>query len=133
MITLVVGVGTAGAQSMLLDPRTATYGTPWKTVIGEISKNGKVLITFNALPKNAEVEILGPIYVYSRWFGTTNDSTKLLADKARSMGGNAVVETRVWLAPAFPSTVAPHGYGLAVRINDVELLNSLIDRASTWE
>lgn len=126
----------ASAQSVLLDHRTATYGNPWRgstTGPGAHMLNNKTLVTFNSLPAQGNFEVLGRIEVYSRWFGSTRKAMTMLAEKARSLGANAVVETAVWQAPAFPATVAPHGTGIAVRIKDLQLLEKLADSSSTWE
>lgn len=126
----------ASAQSILIDSRSATYGDPWpagrKGPTATIL-NTRTLVTFNSLPAEGDYEVIGRIEVYSRWFGTPRKAMALLGEKARSMGANAVVETGVWLAPAFPATVAPHGTGIAVRINDHQLLERLADSSSTWE
>jgi len=126
----------ANAQSVLLNHQTATYGNPWPSgTTGPSARtlNSKTLVTFNSLPAQGDFEVLGRIEVYSRWFGSTRKAMTLLGEKARSMGANAVVETGVWQAPAFPATVAPHGTGIAVRINDYQLLEKLADSSSTWE
>lgn len=128
---------TASAQSILLDHKSATYGNPWQGTApsGPTAHmlNNKTLVTFNRLPAQGDFEILGRIDVHSRWFGSTGKAMTLLAEKARSLGANAVVEASVWLAPAFPATAAPHGTGIAVRINDHQLLEKLADSSSTWE
>jgi hypothetical protein len=137
MISLVVSGLPASAQSILLDPITATYGNPWVTprtpVISSGSIEIKVLVTTSALPAEGEFKVLGPLNVQSRWPGFTSKATKLLAEKARNMGANVVVEARTWQAPAFPAGIAPHGSGIAVRIVDEDLLHSLVDSGSTWE
>lgn len=101
------------------------------TIIGEHA--GKILVSFNQLPASGDFEIIGPISVYKRWFGGTGAAMQLLGQKARELGANAVVESRVWLAPAFPAQVAPHGSGIAVRIRDIKILEALVDDASSWE
>ncbi|MBS1139290.1 MAG: hypothetical protein H6R13_743 [Proteobacteria bacterium] len=137
LIALFASGAPAFAQSILLDHRTATYGNPLKTGGAQsptaTTLNTRTLVTFNALPAEGDFEVLGQIDVHSRWFGTTSKAMKLLAEKSKFIGGNAVVESRVWLAPAFPAMIAPHGSGIAVRINDQKLLESLADSASTWE
>jgi len=137
MITLVVSGSLAMAQSILLDPITATYGNPWVTprapVVSSDSIEIKVLVTTSALPAEGEFKVLGPLNVQSRWPGITSKATKLLAEQARSMGANAVVEARVWQDLAFPAVLAPHGNGIAVRIVDEDLLHGLVDSSSTWE
>ena len=137
IVALIATGAPAFSQSILLDHRTATYGNPLPgagtRAASANSRNMRTLVTFNALPAQGEFEILGQVDVHSRWFGSTSKATKLLAEKARSMGGNAVVEARVWQAPAFPAMVAPHGSGIVVRIDNVELLEKLADSASSWE
>jgi len=125
------------AQSILLDYQTATYGSPWPGA-GTKSANANILdaatlVTSKALPAEGEFVILGRIDVQSSWFGKTSKATKLLADKAKSIGGNAVVESQVWQAPTFLAIVTPHGSGIAVRIDDRELLESLANSGSSWE
>lgn len=128
---------SASAQSILIDSRSATYGNPWPAGSAKgptaTTLNTRTLVTFNSLPAQGDYEVIGRIEVYSRWFGSTRKAMALLGEKARSMGANAVVEAGVWQAPAFPATVAPHGTGIAVRINDHQLLEKLADAASTWE
>jgi hypothetical protein len=137
MILLGLSGAPVLAQSILLDPATATYGSPWQ---GAASKGtsanlpgSATLVTSKALPAEGDFTILGRIDVQSSWFGSTGKATKLLAEKAKQMGGNAVVESQVWQAPAFPAIVAPHGSGIAVRIDDHELLESMANSASSWE
>jgi len=96
-------------------------------------QSGRVLVTFNALPPDGGYEVIGPISVYKRWFGGLATARRLLADRARELGANAVVESRLWLAPAFPAQVAPHGSGIAVRVTHPEVLQNLVDEASSWE
>lgn len=137
MITLVVSGLPAMAQSILLDPNTATYGNPWVTPFPKGSSanplDAKVLVTTSAMPAQGEFEPLGALYVQSRWPGGTGKATKLLAEQAKGMGANAVVEARVWQGLAFPAVVAPHGSGIAIRIKDDDLLRSLANSTSTWE
>lgn len=94
---------------------------------------GKVLVTFNQLPPIGTYQIIGPISVFKRWFGGTGAAMQLLGEKARELGANAVVDSRVWLAPAFPAQVAPHGSGMAIRVKDPKVLEALADESSTWE
>jgi hypothetical protein len=137
MIALVVSGLPALAQSILIDPITATYGNPWITPLpkGKSASplDAKVLVTTSALPAEGEFETLGALYVQSRWPGSTSKARKLLAEQAKDMGANVVVESRVWQGLAFPAIVAPQGSGIAVRIKDHELIESLVGSGSSWE
>lgn len=137
MAAAVVFCAAANGQSILLDHRTATYGHP-ATGNASAAPTGrnvvnKTLVTAKALPAEGDFQIIGRIDVYSRWFGGTGKAKSLLGEKARSLGANAVFEASVWLAPAFPATLAPHGTGIAVRITNQQLLEQLADASSTWE
>lgn len=93
----------------------------------------KVLITYNTLPESGNFEVVGPIYATKRWFGGADVVTKSLGEQARALGANAVVDFKLWWAPAFPVPAAPHGKGIAVKVNDQALLKTLVDDASYWE
>jgi hypothetical protein len=125
-LSLIVATTVAMAQT------TAATQEASGTSIQAIPEN-KVLVTFNPLPPEGAYEVIGPISVFKRWFGGTGAAMTLLGEKARSLGANAVVESKVWLAPAFPAQVAPHGSGIAIRVKDPALLKALADAESTWE
>lgn len=137
MIALVVSGSPASAQSILLDPVRATYGNPWVTPMPKGASanplDSKVLVTTSALPAQGDFETLGALYVESRWPGGTGKARKLLAEQAKVMGANVVVESRVWQGLAFPAVVAPQGSGIAVLVKDRELLESLAGSGSSWE
>lgn len=137
LLALVLPGWPAGAQSILLDPNTATYGNPWVTPLPQGSSasslDTKVLISTSALPVRGDFETLGALYVKSCWPGSTDKAKKLLAGQAKGMGANVVVEARVWQGLAFPAVVAPQGSGIALLVRDSELLESLVGSGSTWE
>jgi len=97
------------------------------------AREGKILVTFNKVPTTIDYELIGPIDVYARWFGSNATARALLAERARAMGANAVVETMIWQAPSFPVPAAPHAYGVAVRIPDIWDIERLADKWSSWE
>ncbi len=137
LLALLVTGWPAGAQSILLDSTTATYGNPWVTPMlqgsSASSLGTKVLITTSVLPVKGEFETLGALYVKSGWPGSTDKARKLLAEQAKGMGANVVVEARVWQGLAFPAVVAPQGSGIAILVRDSEQLESLVSSGSTWE
>lgn len=107
--------------------------TPQDAPTGNAATADKILITYNALPETGNFEVIGPIYATKRWFGGAEAVTRSLGEQARALGANAVVDFKVWWAPAFPVPAAPHGKGIAVKVNDTALLKSLVDDASSWE
>lgn len=88
--------------------------------------NGKVLIVEGSVPGTVEYEIIeDDMEVVKRWYGALDESYLLLAKAARSLGANAVINARVWIAPSIGAWASPHGAGQAVFIKDpkkIELL-----------
>lgn len=94
----------------------------------------KVLMVWGStLPADIEYEVIGPISVYKRWFGGMGQAYPLLAEKARELGGNAVLSAHAYLSPAFPANVAPHGKGIVIRVKDPAKLERLSAEDGQWE
>jgi hypothetical protein len=66
-------------------------------------------------PPAVKYEVLGLLDV---WYGTSDSVLQSLADAARNLGADAVVEVRTWNPPEGWSTWAPHGSGKAVKIKE---------------
>ena len=94
---------------------------------------GKVLVLGSALPPGVDHEVLGPVTVFMRSYGGIGDSYRLLGDKGREVGANAIIDARVWLAPAFPIAAAPHGAGTAVRVRSQARLDEISKTGGRWE
>jgi len=75
----------------------------------------KIFVTEESLPSSVSCELLESIEVGKVWYGSSRDVKKSLADRARMIGANAVVEVKSWHQPAGWSWAAPHGSGKAVR------------------
>jgi hypothetical protein len=94
----------------------------------------KVLMVWGStLPADIEYEVIGPISVYKRWFGGMGQAYPLLAERARELGGNAVLAAHAYLSPAFPANVAPHGKGIVIRVKDPAKLERLSAEDGQWE
>ncbi len=125
-------LGLAGATGAAT---AQTYAPAYRvdSVAQQVAQGYKVLLSYKNQPPEGSYEVLGPIYVNKHWFGGLDSAKKELAAAAREMGANVVLETRLWLAPAFPVPAAPHGQGIALRIRDTNLIEELTDQFSTWE
>lgn len=121
--------GAAGAATA----QTYTPAYRVDSMAQQVAQGYKVLLSYKNQPPEGSYEVLGPIYVNKHWFGDLDSAKKELAAAAREMGANVVLETRLWLAPAFPVPAAPHGQGIALRIRDTNLIEELTDQFSTWE
>ena len=105
-------------------PDAAKAATPY---------TGKVLVLGSALPPGVDHDVLGRIEVFQRSYGGVGDSYRLLGDKGREVGANAILDARVWLAPAVPIAAAPHGAGVAVRVRSQARLDEISKTGGRWE
>lgn len=85
----------------------------------------KVFITQQPLPAGVEFELISTVDVGKIWYGSSNDVLASMADRARELGANGVVQAKTWIQPSGFSWAAPHGSGQAVRISDIKALESL--------
>jgi len=94
-------------------------------IISEIkypSHQNKVFLTEQALPANAEFEVIADIQVGKIWYGSSDSVYESIATKARELGADAVVEVRTWTQPSGFSWAAPHGSGKAVKLKDQNII-----------
>jgi len=83
----------------------------------------KVFITSQSLPASSYVSV-SRIDVGKIWYGSADGVLDSLADRARELGANAVIETKTWHQPAGFAWAAPEGSGLAVRVADIKSLET---------
>jgi hypothetical protein len=89
------------------------------------SHNEKIFITEQSLPASVTFELISTIDVGRIWYGSSTNVYVSMADRARELGANAIIQARTWHQPSGFSWAAPHGSGQAVRINDITALDSL--------
>lgn len=78
----------------------------------------KVLVTSQTLPESEKFEVLETIEVGKVWYGSSKKVALSLAERARAIGADAVVDYKTWNQPSGFSWFAPHGSGKAVKILD---------------
>lgn len=90
-----------------------------------------IFITKETLPPDS-YEMVAQIEVGKVWYGSSRSVFKSLADRARELGADAVIEVKTWHQPSGWSWAAPHGSGTAVKIkgNPREELATLV--AGEW-
>jgi len=91
----------------------------------------KVYVTENSLPASMKYEILESIEVGKVWYGSSDNVKKSMADRAREIGANAVIEIKTWHQPSGFSWAAPHGSGKAVRMSQPDF-ETLSKRQDEW-
>lgn len=79
----------------------------------------RVFVTTQPFPASARYEVLGKLDVGKVWYGSSHKVLQSLADGARELGADAVVEVKTWHQPSGWSWAAPHGSGKAVKITDL--------------
>jgi hypothetical protein len=85
----------------------------------------KVFITTQSLPSSIEFELISTIDVGRIWYGSSGDVYTSMADRARELGANVIIQAKTWRQPSGSSWAAPHGSGQAVRLVDIKILNSV--------
>ena len=85
----------------------------------------KVFITGQSLPSSVAFDLISTIDVGKVWYGSSEDAYTSMADRARELGANAIIQAKTWHQPSGFSWAAPHGSGQAVRISDIKVLDSL--------
>jgi hypothetical protein len=80
--------------------------------------SNKVLLTPLTLPESQQFEVLEQIEVGKIWYGSSKKVAISLAERARAIGADAVIDYKTWTQPSGFSWFAPHGSGSAIKILD---------------
>lgn len=83
----------------------------------------KVLFLDSPLPETVKYEVIGTIDAGRIWYGGDESLFEQMADKAREIGADAVIEVATWKQPSGFSWAAPHGRGKAVKILNKDAAN----------
>jgi hypothetical protein len=87
--------------------------------------NDRVFITAQSLPSSIEFDLISTIDVGKIWYGSSENVYTSMADRARELGANAIIQAKTWRQPSGFSWAAPHGSGQAVRVSDIKIFDSL--------
>jgi hypothetical protein len=121
------GCSTAHDPFIIRDTTSASMQSP----ITYPAHNRKVFLTQQLLPADIHYELIEKIEVGKIWYGSTKDVSQSIADRARQIGADAVVEMKTWRQPSGFSWAAPHGSGKAVRLSE-NATNSLSNLKGQW-
>lgn len=83
------------------------------------STNRKVFVTTETLDRGS-YDFVAQLDVTRVWYGSKSGALEALADMARKVGADAVIESRVWFKPAGWAWAAPQASGKAVVIKQPE-------------
>ena len=85
--------------------------------------SGEIYITMSAVPMSLGYEIIGHVKANARkGYGSVESLYPLLAEKAKKVGANAVINVKGGRAPAAFSWAAPFTGGTAIKIDDIKKL-----------
>ena len=115
----------AVALSLSLSACTATTESSRISQNKYPAHNDKVFITGQPLPAGVEFELISTIDVRTIWYGSSTSALVSMADRARELGANGIIQSKARRQPSGWSWSAPHGSGQAVRVNDIKALESL--------
>lgn len=102
-----------------------------KTVSAPVSEakfsphSDKVFFTKQPLPLSVKFELISTIDVGKVWYGSSKSVYESMAERARQLGANAVVQVKTWHQPSGYSWSAPHGSGQAIHVDDIDQLDAL--------
>jgi hypothetical protein len=102
--------------------KTTTDSTPAQTSYP--SFDGKVFVTSQSLPSSIAFDSISRIDVGTIWYGSPDKALALMADRARELGANAVINAKTWRQPSGFSWAAPEASGVAVHIKDIKAIES---------
>jgi hypothetical protein len=83
----------------------------------------RIRISKETLPPGTAYQVIGTIDAGSNWYGPDTDAEKMLAERARAMGADAIIQVKLWHQPSGFSWAAPHGSGVAVKLTDPGSVN----------
>jgi len=78
--------------------------------------SNRIYVTSASLPATVKYEVLAQLEVGKVWYSSSGNVLESIADGARKLGADAVVEVKTWHQPSGWSWAAPHGSGKAVKI-----------------
>lgn len=91
----------------------------------QAAHSDQVLVVEGPLPAGVEYEAIGAIDIGKIWY-TGNDGLLVeMAQRARTMGADAVINVKRWRQPSGFAWAAPHGHGDAVKLRDKAQLQEL--------
>lgn len=121
VLALVVDLSGCTAHSPLILTNTTDIDSQPQTRAP--AHSNKVFFPDAPLPESVKFEVLGEINAGRIWYGRAESVLEQMADKAREIGADALIEVGVWFQPSGFAWAAPHGTGKAIRILNKEAVD----------
>lgn len=68
-------------------------------------------------------DVIGFIEVGKIWYGSSSNILLSMAERARELGADAVIEVKTWHQPSGFSWAAPHGSGRAIKFKNKAVID----------
>lgn len=75
----------------------------------------RVFVTKSTLPAD-QFEVIADLEESKGWYGSTDNTQQALADRARELGADAVLNMKSWHAPSAGAWASPYSSGKAVKL-----------------
>jgi len=75
-----------------------------------------VFVTKATLPAD-RFEVIADLQESKGWYGSTDNTQQALADRARELGADAVLNMKSWHAPSAGAWASPYSSGKAVKLH----------------
>lgn len=119
---LLMGSGCATHSVMRMSNSVSVSG---KSATAYPAHSNKVFMTEATLPASVKYEKLGQIDVGIVTYANEDAVLSRMADAARGLGADAVVDLHIWFQPAGWAWRAPQGKGQAVKLQDKAAFDAL--------
>lgn len=131
LLVLALGLVACSAHS----PFIMTTTTDTKSLSAESYEphSRSVFITEETLPGTIDYRVIAQIDVGRVWYGSEKSVYGALAERARQLGADAVIQVDTWLQPSGWAWAAPHGRGKAVKILTGDAKKELSGLKGRWE
>ena len=115
LIVLLVSTGCSTHSIMLMKDKTTftQCGAPQYP-----AHTNRVFITKASMPAGAKAQVLGRVDAGTVMYNAPHIVYCRMAQKARDIGADAIVDARTWFQPCGWSWSAPHGKGTAIKLKN---------------
>lgn len=110
---VVMMTGCAAHSPFILKTTADVHPTATKQYAPQ---GGPVLVVRGPLPSSIQYEPIALIDVGKVWYGGADNVLQDMANQARQLGADAVINVRTWRQPSGFAWAAPHGKGQAVKL-----------------
>ena len=97
-------------------------GGEQKVLVSLPPHHDKVFVTEERIPAGVDFTMVGTVETGKAWYGSTDGLPGKLADLARQIGANVVIQVRTGHHVSTFSMASPYATGQAVLIRDVDAL-----------